>query len=431
MASKIVSNGFFARATLFAGLDRFIIRKRFTGAKWRPRYAADVLSAPYTSLNSTISSKSLADVIESLVGASYLIGGFPKAVACMQTLLPLEPWTPVPEANDILYNAVPADSVITGLAALETLVGYTFTRKMALLEALTHPSYKGPLENCSYERLEFLGDAVLDYIISRRLYAHVPELGHAKMHGIRTAMANAAFLAFRMFETTMAEERTMPPDMRKEVHYRCLWQFLRSDAAALVVGRDAAIMQYDATKEAVRHALHHEGVFPWHILALTDSPKFLSDIVESAIGGIYVDSHGNIGACEVFVRKLGILDCLDRILRDGIDCLHPKERLGILAMEKDVQYLRVTAEGDKTGSGVKGKYRCQVRVGGVDVGDVVEGVKRLNAETVAAWEACRILEAGKNDGLDEDVEMEPVMEDQCEDEEWFDAEEGGVELIDL
>ncbi|KAJ4356124.1 Dicer-like protein 2 [Didymosphaeria variabile] len=425
---KIVSNIFFARATLSAGLDRFIIRKRFTGAKWRPRYAADVLSAPPTQHHSTISSKTLADVIESLVGASYLIGGFPKALNCMQTLLPLEPWTPLPEANEILYNAVPADIDITGLSTLESLVGYTFTKKMALLEALTHPSYKGPLANCSYERLEFLGDAVLDYIISRRLYSEVPELGHAKMHSIRTAMANAAFLAFRMFETRIAEDRTMP-DMRKEVHYRCLWQFLRSDASALVVGRNAAIVQYDAAKEAIRHALHHEGVFPWHILALTDSPKFLSDIVESVIGAIYVDSHGDIAACEVLVRKLGILDCLDRILKHGVDCLHPKERLGILAVEKDIQYFRVTAGEDEVVGGARRKYKCQVRVGGVDVGDVVEGVKRLNAETVAAWEACRILEARKNEGVDGDVEMKEVIEDPSEDEEWFDAE-GGVELSD-
>ncbi|KAK7189216.1 dicer-like protein 2 [Paraphaeosphaeria sporulosa] len=426
---KIVSNGFFARATLACSLDKFIIRKRFTGAKWRPRYAGEVLYDDTPPAQSNISSKNLADVIESLVGASYLIGDFPKALTCMQTLLPLEPWTPVPDANRILYEAVPAGVIITSLTTVEMLIGYTFNKKLALLEALTHASYKGPLVNCSYERLEFLGDAVLDYIISRRLYSHTPELGHAKMHGIRTAMANAAFLTFRMFETTVPEERTIPPDMHKEVHHRCLWQFLRSDTAALVATRDAAIAQYDAAKDAIRHGLQHEVVFPWHILALTDSPKFLSDIVESVLGAIYVDSQGDIDACEVFVGNFGILGCLERILRDGVDCLHPKERLGILAVEKDVQYVAVSE--DEAVSGAKRKHRCQIRVGGVDVGGVVEGVKRLNAETVAAWEACKVLKERKEivGDANEDVDMEGVDE-PSEDEEWFDAEEGGVNLSD-
>ncbi|KAF2446838.1 P-loop containing nucleoside triphosphate hydrolase protein [Karstenula rhodostoma CBS 690.94] len=419
---KIVSNGFFARATLASGLDKFIIRKRFTGAKWRPRYAADVLCDTTTPALSKISSKSLADVIESLVGASYLIGGFSKAVTCMQTLLPLEPWTSVPDSTHILHDAVPASVSITSLTTLETLIGYTFTKKLALLEALTHASYKGPLENCSYERLEFLGDAVLDYIISRRLYAHTPALGHAKMHGVRTAMANAAFLAFSMFETTVAEDRTIPPDMHREVRYRCLWQFLRSDAAPLLAMRDAALAQYDAAKDAIRHALHCDAVFPWHILALTDSPKFLSDIVESVLGAIYVDSAGDMAACEVFVGKLGILGVLERILRDGVDCLHPKERLGILAVDRGVQYVAVRVNEAAGGAGRK--YGCQVRVGGVDVGGVVEGVKRLNAETVAAWEA---YGDGDGDG-DGDLEMKEGVEDGSGDEEWFDAEEGGVEL---
>jgi dsRNA-specific ribonuclease len=342
----------------------------------------------------------------------------------MQTLLPLEPWTAITSSTQILYDAVPTDVDITSLATVETLIGYTFTKKMALLEALTHASYKGPLANCSYERLEFLGDAVLDYIISRRLYAHMPELGHAKMHGIRTAMANAAFLAFRMFETTVAEERTVPPDMHRETHHRCLWQFLRSDAATLVAKRDAAIEQYDAAKEAIRHSLQHEEVFPWHILALTDSPKFLSDIVESVLGAIYVDSRGDIAACEVFVRNLGISECMDRILRDGVDCLHPKERLGILAVDKGVQYVAV--DDDDVASGTRKKLGCQVRVGGVDVGGVVEGVKRLNAQVVAAWEACKILQARKTNIGDGggDIEMKMGTEDQSDEEEWFDAEEG-------
>lgn len=424
-----MSNGFFARATLSAGLDKFIIRRRFTGNKWKPRYADDVLFSKTTVEGTTISSKNLADVIESLVGVSYLIGGFPKAFVSMKTLLPLEPWKPVPESNEILFSAVPNATEVAGLGTVETLIGYTFSKKMALLEALTHASYKGPLANCSYERLEFLGDAVLDYIVSKRLFAHTPEISHTKMHGIRTAMANAAFLAFRMFETTGEEERIVPPDMHKEVRHRCLWQFLRSEFTTLVINRDLAIAQYDAVKERLREALRDEPIFPWHVLAEIDAPKFLSDIVESVIGAIYVDSRGNIEACERFVGKLGILSCLERILRDEVDCLHPKERLGILAVEKNVQYMRVVMEEDKVIAGGGKKYRCQVKVGGHHVGGIIEGVKRLNAETMAAWNACKILLTSKEEQAD--VDMEQLNHESEPDEEaWFDTEEGGIVLAD-
>ncbi|KAJ4297870.1 Dicer-like protein 2 [Kalmusia sp. IMI 367209] len=424
--NKIVSNGYAARAALSAGLDKHILRKKFTGAKWKPRYANEALSAPPTEEKTEISSKTLADVIESLIGASYMIGGFPKAFVCIQTLLPSEKWTAIPDSNKILYDAVPVDVDINSLTPVETLVGYTFQKKAALLEALTHASYTGPLVNCSYERFEFLGDAILDYIISRRLYAHTPEISHQKMHGIRAAVVNAAFLAFRMFETKITEEHMVLPELRKELVERCLWQYLRSGHTQLVGGRDAAIKQYDGARVRINEALEYDGVFPWHLLALMDAPKFLSDIVESVIGAIYIDSHGDIAACEVFVRRLGILDCLERILRDGVDCLHPKERLGLLAVDKEVQYVGVVEEGE-----VMQGHLVQVKVGGKNVGGVVGGVKRLNAETIAAWEAVRILEGSGSVIVDGDVEMEDANneEEEDDDDEWFDAEEGGgVEL---
>ena len=267
-----------------------------------------------------------------------------------------------------------------------------------LLDALTHASYQGPNTRCSYERMEFLGDAVLDYIISRRLYAQQPALSHRKMHAMRTAMANASFLAYRMFETTVAEETLNKATMQPEVHRRALWQFLRSGASNVVAARDVALRQHEEAREQIASALQRDAEFPWHLLALTDAPKFLSDIVESVIGAIYIDSHGDIRACENFVRRLGIIDCLERILRDEVDCLHPKERLGHLAVERRVQYMHVVDREN-----VGNTYRCQVKVGEEIIGEVVSGLKRLNAETIAAQKANKIL-MGVEDVVMDDIE---------------------------
>lgn len=421
---KIVSNGFLARAALTAGLEKFVMTQRFTGSKWAPRYASSLLTETEPSERLLRSSKLIADIIESLIGASYVVGGLGKAFICIQTLLPLENWTPIPDANIVLYNAAPAGIEVTSLTILENLIGYTFNKKMIPLEALTHASYNGPNANCSYERLEFLGDAVLDYIISKRLFTHEPSLSHQKMHAVRTAMANAAFLTFMMFETTVPEEIVNPSTLQPETQHRALWQFLRSGNSELNAKRGVALKEHQAIRTQIIAALNQDRKYPWHLLSLTDPPKFLSDIVESMIGAIYVDSQGSISSCEAFIRRLGIIDFLQRILDDDVDCLHPKERLGHLAVEKDVQYVSVKEEQNEHQLDAlparSSLYKCQVKVGGEIIGGVVEGLKRLNAETVAAWKAVQILEA-KGDVM---------MESSAEEDEFFDAEEGGVDLTE-
>ncbi|CAI6268621.1 unnamed protein product [Periconia digitata] len=435
---KIVSNGFAARSAIAIGLDRFILTKRFTGAKWGPPYISDLLQKQEE--KRTLSSKVLADVVESLIGASYVFGGFPTAFACIQSLLPSESWTPLAEANMKLHDAVPSGITITSLANLEQMVGYTFNKKILLLQALTHPDYHGPIESGTYERLEFLGDAVLDYTISTRLHAHNPPLSHDKMHGIRTAMANASFLAFRMFETHVPTPPTTSSSSSSSSPSRplTLAHHLRFTSPLISAALSASYTSHASVRPAILYALTHSKKFPWHLLSLTDAPKFLSDVVESVIGAIYVDSGGDIDACETFVRRLGILEALERILDKGVDCLHPKERVGHLAGERDVRYVRVVG-GDKKEEGKRdgdasgdagGRYRVQVKIGGVDVGDVVEGVKRLNAETMAAWRAIGILEAAGDGGggggqskraREDDEEEEEVGDGGVE--EWFDAEE--------
>jgi dsRNA-specific ribonuclease len=416
---QVVSNGFLARATLAAGLDQFITTKHFTGAKWTPRYWANVLNSTNQPEKTERSSKLLADVVESLIGVGYLCGGLEKAFVCMQTLLPLEPWSPIPEANVSLYEAAPSDITVTQFDVLEPLIGYTFNKKTLLLEALTHNSYTGPHVNSSYDRLEFLGDAVLDYIVITRMYAHDPPLSHLKMHAIQSAMVNAAFLTFTMFETTVAEETFSKSTLQPEMHRRALWQYLRSGSPQMTAIRDAALQQHADVRERVIHALEHDVEFPWHLLALINAPKFLSDIVESVIGAIYVDSQGDLSACEAFVRRLGILDYLERILRDGVDCLHPKERLGHLAVERSVEYVRMPLRGERRFGDLPSSFgvgwRCQVKVGGEEVGDVVGGLNRLYAETVAAWRANEILRGQRL----------AVSETSGEEDVFFDADEGG------
>ena len=72
--------------------------------------------------------------------------------------------------------------------ALCKKLGYTF-RDIKLLEtALTHPSYGGDHHVPHYQRLEFLGDAVLELAISRYLFFEFPGIDEGKLTRIRAGL---------------------------------------------------------------------------------------------------------------------------------------------------------------------------------------------------------------------------------------------------
>lgn len=73
------------------------------------------------------------------------------------------------------------------LTTLQERLGYTFKNKELLIEALTHKSYKQPYNN---ERLEFLGDAVLDLIVGEYLYKKFRGYDEGKLSKMRASLVN-------------------------------------------------------------------------------------------------------------------------------------------------------------------------------------------------------------------------------------------------
>ena len=68
---------------------------------------------------------------------------------------------------------------------LEDRLGYTFKDKKLLKTALTHTSYANEHKCLSYERLEFLGDAVLQVLTSKYIYNNYPGFPEGKMSRLR------------------------------------------------------------------------------------------------------------------------------------------------------------------------------------------------------------------------------------------------------
>lgn len=71
---------------------------------------------------------------------------------------------------------------------IEQSIGYTFKNKQLLKTALTHTSYANENETESNEKLEYLGDSILEFISSKYLYKTYPNLTEGEMTKVRATV---------------------------------------------------------------------------------------------------------------------------------------------------------------------------------------------------------------------------------------------------
>lgn len=383
------------------GLDKFILDKPFTGLKWRPLFLDEMIARAEKAQNGKrkMSTKTLADVMEALIGASCINGGVPKAVACMSTLLPDYEWIGVERCREILYDIAPSDDPLPAtLLPLEQLIGYSFHKKSLLVEAMTHASYIGTSLG-SFERLEFIGDAILDYIIVAKLFEVSPPLPHAKVHRFKTAVVNGDFQALLVMETCARQEAT---EITKDVQVertqfeQPLWAFMMHSSTVIGVEQGLGKTRHAELRGDIIDALEHGEQYPWALLSRLRARKFYSDLFESILGAVWIDS-GSMEACEAVIGRLGLLNHLRRLVRDDVEVTHPKELVGQLAVDRTVRYVIDTRhDGDEIA------FTCQVLVGGELKAEVVDGVDKEEVKTRAAEVAVRVMkeEARGGDAMD-------------------------------
>ncbi len=75
-----------------------------------------------------------------------------------------------------------------GLERIEKEIGYEFKNKELLKTALTHTSYAYEKHINSNEKLEFLGDSILEFLSSRYLYENYPNLREGEMTKVRATV---------------------------------------------------------------------------------------------------------------------------------------------------------------------------------------------------------------------------------------------------
>lgn len=99
---------------------------------------------------------------------------------------------------------------------LEKTLQYRFQNASLLQQALTHRS----ATNRNYERLEFLGDAVLDFVVSEAVYLARPEASEGDLSKLRASLVKDESLAELALELGLGEHLILGSGERKTGGHR-------------------------------------------------------------------------------------------------------------------------------------------------------------------------------------------------------------------
>lgn len=221
-----------------------------------------------------VSEKVLADCVEALIGAHFQHGGFEAAVVFMDRHRLL------PGACEILNIADNVDGnphdrggvkmIIPAMIEddmrhesqfvkdVENIIGYEFRDKRHLVIALTHGSYNHG--RCiSYQKYEYLGDAIIGFLLLSHFFKKYPHLGPGELTKLRgPALSNDLFA--RVIASL---------DIHQRFWYDCEPLKEEIQKCVLVIANDEDDEDDVCKKMTV--------------------PKVLGDLLESILGAIVVD----------------------------------------------------------------------------------------------------------------------------------------------
>lgn len=147
----------------------------------------DIAEEEPADVQNEISLKQLADVVEALIGAAYTYGGL-KAAYDIIIQLEILTWKEG-SMTPMVVITHPFDQ----LSLLENLIGMTFPNPGWVQEAFLHTTY-GASRN--YQRLEFIGDAILDFIVLKYFYEKYPEATPGQLTKLKIQGVNNKLCAY-------------------------------------------------------------------------------------------------------------------------------------------------------------------------------------------------------------------------------------------
>ncbi|MBA0752984.1 hypothetical protein Gogos_000140, partial [Gossypium gossypioides] len=215
-------------------------------------------------------SKTISDCVEALIGAYYVSGGLIAALHMMKWLgidAELDPSLAAEAINRAsLQSYVPNDEI----QIIESKIGYKFSMKFFLQEALTHASAN---EFYCYQRLEFLGDSVLDLLITRYLYCNHTDIDSGELTDLRSA--------------SVSNETFAQVAVRNDLH-----KHLRHCSTLLLDQISEYAQSFPESWDTTRSVPSIKG------------PKALGDLIESIVAAILIDTNLNLDEVWRIVEPL-------------------------------------------------------------------------------------------------------------------------------
>ncbi|CAL0309193.1 unnamed protein product [Lupinus luteus] len=305
--TKIISNAALSKFGCNCGLPGFIRNAPFDPHTWLiPGDKSESFKLKeeldskrgkiYVSGNRKLRRKIIADVVEALIGAFLTSGGEKAALLFMD-------WVGIKVNFDIipyerLLSIQPAKLV--NINFLESLLKYSFRDGSLLVEALTHGSYMLPEIPSCYQRLEFLGDSILDYLITMHLYEKYPGLSPGQLTDMRSASVNNDCYA---------------------------WSAIKAGLHKHVLHASQELHKHIFSTLNTFEKLASSTTFGWE--SETSLPKVLGDIIESLAGAILVDSGYNKEVVWQSIRPL-----LEPLITPETLKLHPVRELSELCQRE-------------------------------------------------------------------------------------------------
>ncbi|OQV01614.1 Ribonuclease III domain-containing protein [Cladophialophora immunda] len=430
--ARVVNNARLQRATRALGLDQYLTRVPFAGYQWSIGVRDSKVRAKKPPQN-RLSSKTLADVVEAIIGAASLTGlraedKEAKILSVLRLFIDEVSWKPLSE-NIAKFQPpnTPSSHRHEALKSVEALIGYTFACHALLAQALTQSSLGGDGIS-SYERLEFLGDAVLDHIVKPKLFHSSLQLDPGQMTSRCHALVSHVTLAFfalqasvtrctYVVQTDLDTKQTVSREEAETVYLPDHIKRIGNHRSPLE--RRATLAAYEEVRSSVLASFETGKKFPWSALSRLGAPKCYSDIMESILGAVFLDSGGDLTACEAVLEKMGYMKLVHRLVTDKeIDVRHPVARLGEVFNKFDL----VAQERKKSAMGDSGRrsWRCKVMVKGERIAFVKGAACKEEATCRAAEKAleveCRKRKRRPSEQLSENGAEEQQREEGEEEE---------------
>lgn len=246
----------------------------------------------------SIPDKSIADCVEALIGA-YLIECGPRGALLFMAWLGIKV---LPKYSDGTYGEIEIpnspllknyqnyqeelDRLLDGYEKFEECLGYKFNDRSYLLQALTHASYYPNVLTDCYQRLEFLGDAVLDYLITRHLYDDTRMHSPGALTDLRSALVNNTIFASLAVQNGFHRYfKHLSPGLNEVVE-----KFIRLQEESDHCLLDDLYLVLESDNEEVEDV---------------EVPKALGDVFESVAGAIFLDSGMSLDAVwKVYYRMM-------------------------------------------------------------------------------------------------------------------------------